>query len=190
MRRICPQNATKYSLAPDVGAAGLITMTLTGAPELGPAAGGAPGRDGPGAGWVGVRGWHERADLWYAVLEGVAFNHRTHLDALRTAFTMDRAVRVCGGGSRSPEWTQLLTDVVGAPFEVTDAEEAGARGAAMLAGVGAGVFTDLDEATSLAVHVVRRTEPRPLWAAMLARRYCRYQAIVAALDSALDAAAP
>lgn len=70
-----------------------------------------------------------------AVLEGVAFNHRTHLDALREKFDIREPVRVCGGGARSPAWTQLLADVAGLPVEVTNSDETGARGAAMLAAV-------------------------------------------------------
>jgi L-xylulokinase len=143
---------------------------------------GAPGGDGPGAGWVGGRGWHQRADLLYAVVEGIAFNHRTHLDILRTRFPMERPIRVCGGGARSPQWTQLLADAVGAPVEITDADEAGGRGAAILAGIGSGCFTDLDDAVARTVRVVRRHDPRPDRTAVLDERYRRYQAVVAALD--------
>ncbi len=143
---------------------------------------GAPGGDGPGAGWVGGRGWHQRADLLYAVLEGIVLNHRTHLDILRTTFPMARPIRVCGGGARSPEWTQLLADAVGAPVEVTDSDEAGGRGAAILAGIGAGCFTDLDDAVARTVRVVRRHDPDPDRTAVLDERYQRYRTVVTALS--------
>lgn len=142
---------------------------------------GSPHGDDVGAGWVDVRGWHDRGALFGAVLEGVVLNHRTHLDVLRERFRLDRPVRVCGGGARSPGWTQLLADVVGLPVEVTDSHEAGARGAAMLAGIGAGVHPDLPAAVARAVRVVRRQDPRPERTAWHDSRYRRYRGLVAAL---------
>lgn len=147
---------------------------------------GSPHGPDVGAGWVDVRGWHERGALLGAVLEGVAFNHRTHLDVLRERFTLDRPVRVCGGGARSPGWTQLLADVIGLPVEVTDSHEAGARGAALLAGVGTGVYPDLLTAVGRAVRVARRQDPRPDRAAWHQDRYRRYLAVVDALRRAGD----
>jgi L-xylulokinase len=67
---------------------------------------------------------------------------------------------------------------------VTDAAEAGARGAAVLAGIGVGVFADLDDAAARTVRVVRRQDPRPGAAATLDRRYRHYRDVVAALVTA------
>jgi len=138
------------------------------------------GPDVEGA-WLGLRGRHNRGDLLAAVVEGVAFNHRTHVDTLRDAFDFRGPVRVCGGGVRSPEWTQLLADVLDIPIEVTDSNEAGTRGAAMLAGVGTGQFTDFDQAADRWVHVIRRQSPRPAQAQARADRYQRYLAAVKAM---------
>jgi L-xylulokinase len=93
---------------------------------------------------------------------------------------------VCGGGVRSSEWTQLLADVLDIRIEVTDSNEAGARGAAMLAGVGTGQFTDFGQAAERWVHVVRSQNPRSSQAHARADRYKRYLAAVEAL-SGLDA---
>jgi L-xylulokinase len=136
---------------------------------------GAPrGTTAPGAAWIGVHGWHERGQLLHAVLEGVAFNHRTHLDGLREAFAFSGAVRASGGGARSPEWTLLLADVLDRPVEVTDATEAGTAGAAVLAGIGIGAYAGLDDAVARTVRVVRAQEPRPEQVAYRAGRYDRY----------------
>ncbi len=134
--------------------------------------------------WVGLRGEHGRGQLLAAVLEGVAFNHRTHVDALREVFDVAGPPRVCGGGARSPAWTQLLCDVLDLPLEVTDAHEAGARGAALLAGVGTGEFSDLGDAVSSCVRVVRQQQPRAAEVALRERRYRRYLAVAAALGQA------
>jgi L-xylulokinase len=138
------------------------------------------GPDVEGA-WVGLRGRHSRGDLLAAVMEGVAFNHRTHVDALREAFDFRGPVRVCGGGARSPGWTRLLADVLDLPLEVTDSDEAGARGAAMLAGIGTGQFTGLDQVTDRWVRVVRSHDPRPSQAHARNDRYRRYLTAVRAM---------
>ncbi|MEO7746570.1 MAG: FGGY-family carbohydrate kinase, partial [Actinomycetota bacterium] len=131
--------------------------------------------------WVGLRSGHGRGQLLAAVLEGVAFNHRTHVDALREVFPVTGPVRVCGGGARSRAWTQLLCDVLDLPVEVTDAHEAGARGAALLAGVGLGEFGDLDDAVARGVRVVRRQTPKPAQVSVRERRYQRYRSVADAL---------
>ncbi|GAA3396516.1 FGGY-family carbohydrate kinase [Cryptosporangium minutisporangium] len=130
-----------------------------------------------GAGLVGLRGWHGIGDVYRAVLEGVVFNHRWHVSALGSSFPLVGAARLCGGGARSEAWSQLLADALGLPVEVTDASEAGARGAAMLAGVGVGAYADLGEAVEACVRVVRRHEPER----NLDERYARYLAVAEAL---------
>lgn len=145
---------------------------------------GSPHGDALGASFVGVRGWHRRPDLLRAVLAGVAFNHRTHVDALRSAFAVDGPVRLSGGGSRGPYWCQLLADVLAVPVEVTDTDEAGARGAAMLAGLGTGRYSSLPDAVAAAVRVARRYEPAGRAVAALDGDYRRYRAVVDALLAA------
>lgn len=134
--------------------------------------------------FLGLGSWHGPADLLRAALEGVVFTHRFHLESLRAAGAIDvRPVRLAGGGTRSIGWTQLLADATGLSVEVTDAVESGARGAAMLAGVGAGVFADVDSAAAACVSVVRVQHPRPERKALLDSRYGRWTAVTSALQS-------
>ena len=169
---------------PDAGAAvaeALRDGHLEHGPLFLPFVHGSPhGHDVAGS-WLALRGWHERADLLRAVMEGVAFNHRTHLDALREVFGIDRPVRVCGGGARSAGWTQMLADVTGLPLEVTDATEAGARGAALLAGVGVGAYPDVAAAAESTVRVTRHQEPDVAPSRIYNARYRRYLAGVEAV---------
>lgn len=127
-----------------------------------------------GGTFAGLSDRHSRGDLLHAVARGVVHSHRWHVDALRERFNVDRPIRVGGGGARSSFWTQLLSDGLRLPVEVTDAEEAGARGAAMLAGLGGGVYTNLDEAVQRAVRVVRRHDPDPASAARAETGYRAY----------------
>jgi L-xylulokinase len=168
--------AVARGLAVDATDVPLFLPYLYGSPH-GAAAGAAIG-----ASFAQVRGWHGRDHLLRAALEGVVFNHRTHPETLGTGFRLAGPVRLCGGGARTPGWSQLLADAVGLPVEVTDTDEAGARGAALLAGVGVGGYASLAEASAAAVRVARRHEPQP--DAALEERYRRYLALVAAAPAA------
>jgi L-xylulokinase len=181
IRRLGPYTA---SGAPDPAAAVIEAMTASDldAPLFLPFLFGSPHGDTVQASWIGLRGWHGRAEMLHAVLEGVAFNHRTHLRGLQEVFTIEHPVRVCGGGARSADWTQLLSDVLDLPVEITDAAEAGTRGAALLAGIGTGVYADLGDAVDRTVRVVRHQEPRPSQVAYRDVRYQRY--LAAALKEA------
>jgi len=136
------------------------------------------------AAFVGLRGWHTRGHLLRALLEGIVFNHRTHLDALRTAFDVAGAVRLGGGGARSPLWAQLLADTVELPLEVVDTDEAGARGAAVLAGLGVGCWASMEEAATATVRVVRRQGPESAGVERMAARWSAYGRVIEALRGA------
>ncbi|MDX6435058.1 MAG: L-xylulokinase [Streptosporangiaceae bacterium] len=132
------------------------------------------------ASFIGLRGWHTRGDLLRAVMEGVAFNHRHHIDALDTAFE-STVVRLTGGASKSPRWCQIFADVLDRPVEVTTASEAGALGVSLLAGIATGVYADLADATSRTIRIAARYEPRPHAVETLDRLYARFRALTAAL---------
>jgi xylulokinase len=68
-------------------------------------------------------------------------------------------IRATGGGARNAWWLQLMADVCGLPLEVVAQDEPGAFGAAILAGVGAGVYPSVSEAVAQLVQVGRRFEP-------------------------------
>ena len=91
------------------------------------------------ASFLGLRGWHERGDMLRAVLEGIVFNHRVHVDALRERFAIGEA-RLTGGVSRNPAFVQLLADVLQMPVTTSRTEEAAAWGAALCAGAAAGLY--------------------------------------------------
>jgi L-xylulokinase len=93
------------------------------------------------ASFFGLGGWHDRGDMLRAVLEGIAFNHRVHVDALRDGFAFDKA-SLTGGVSRNPVVAQMVADVLGMPVTVTETDEAAAWGAALCAGSGAGLYAD------------------------------------------------
>lgn len=132
------------------------------------------------ASFAGLRGWHGRGHLLRAVFEGVVCNHRAHVSALRERFPMEPVVRLSGGGARSEIWCQMFADALRLTIEVTDEEETGALGAALLAGVGTGVWFGLAEASAAVVRVTRRYEPDPAAADRFEATYARYHEVIAA----------
>lgn len=141
---------------------------------------GSPYGNIPSATFFGLRGWHNRGHIMRAIYEGVAFNHRTHIDALRSAFEAHE-VRVTGGGSRSEIWAQTFADSFGLPVITTEARESGALGAVICAGIGAGVYASLEDAVEQTVRTVRVYEPQPARQAMLNETYQVFTQIADAL---------
>jgi L-xylulokinase len=142
---------------------------------------GSPHGDAASAAFLGLRGWHRRGHLLRAILEGVTFNHQTHVDALRSSFPIAEA-RLSGGGAQSPLWSQLFADALGLPVLTTDAKEAGARGAALLAGVAAGLYPSLGAAVERATRVLRTYEPDSARHVRIAEAYDGYHALIDALS--------
>ncbi|WP_420963273.1 FGGY-family carbohydrate kinase [Brucella sp. IR073] len=100
---------------------------------------GSPFAGASSAGLFGLSAWHDRGDIIRAIIEGIAFNHRIHIDALRDGFSPQTA-RLTGGISRNPMVAGLFADVLGMPVAATKTEEAAAWGAALCAGAGIGVY--------------------------------------------------
>ncbi len=110
--------------------------------------------------FVGLTARHTRPYLTRAVLEGVAFGLRDSFELIKASpAALIREVRVSGGGAKSPLWRQIMTDVLGVPLVVAEAIEGAAYGAALLAGVGGGVWADVQTAAIAAVKTGARVEP-------------------------------
>ena len=130
------------------------------------------------AGFYGVAGWHTRAHLLRALYEGVVFGHLSHIEKLRKAGAQINSARLAGGGSRSAVWSQMFADTIQVPMEISDGNELGARGAALSAGIGAGIYRDYAEAVREAVSVVRVHEPIPVNTPFYQARYAEYQRLI------------
>ena len=130
------------------------------------------------AGFYGVAGWHTRAHLLRALYEGVVFGHLSHIEKLRKAGAQIDTARLAGGGSRSEVWSQMFADTIQVPMEISDGNELGARGAALAAGIGAGIYSGYAEAVREAVSVVRVHEPIPANTQHYLARYAEYQRLI------------
>ncbi|MCS7225101.1 MAG: xylulokinase [Armatimonadetes bacterium] len=104
-------------------------------------------------GWLGLSLHHQRAHLTRALLEGVAFDLRQSLDTFRQVGVVISEVRIAEGGSRSPVWRQIQSDVFGSDLIVLQNPDASVLGAAIIAGVGTGLFPDFPTACSRTVRL-------------------------------------
>jgi xylulokinase len=106
---------------------------------------------------------HQRGALTRAVLEGVAFALRDCLDIVLGVGALGARGRVSGGGSRSRLWLQIVASALEIPLEIMATDQGSAFGAALLGGVAAGVYGDLDEAASACVAVTEVVDPVAAW---------------------------
>jgi xylulokinase len=99
--------------------------------------------------WVGLGLYHTRAHLMRAALEGVAFSLKQGIEALEATGVTVTELRLAGGGTLERDWQQLLADVLRVPLYTTTVVAASARGAALLAGIGIGVYNDAKATVNL-----------------------------------------
>ncbi len=152
-----------------IGAEGLIFLPyLSGerTPHLDPLARGA---------FIGLTARHTLAHMTRAVMEGVVYSLRDGLEIMRELGLPISDVRATGGGGKSALWRQMQADIYGAPVTTLVAEEGPAYGAALLAGVGAGVFTDVGAAVEQCVVVGSVTQPDSAAQARYAAVYAIYR---------------
>ncbi|MBC7345435.1 MAG: Hsp70 family protein, partial [Clostridia bacterium] len=127
---------------------------------------------------------HERAAIARAIMEGVSLETREILEAMEALGLELKEVRLTGGATKSPLWNQIQADIYGKPCAKLAVDEATTLGAAILGGVGAGVFNSLEEAVGEMVRVVETREPNP----EAHRRYNELYAIYKDAYQALAAA--
>jgi xylulokinase len=94
-----------------------------------------------------------------AVLEGVAFGLKDSFTLIANAGLPDHfEVRISGGGAKSPFWQQIIADVLGAPLVNINTTEGGAFGAAILASITAGFYSDVASACEAMIQTGDKVE--------------------------------
>ena len=135
-------------------------------------AGHAPG------GFLGLRLNHTRAEIMAALCQGIGFEVRWALDALAAAHLPAARLWMSGGATHSPHWPALLAAMTGTPVQVAHGANWPARGAALLAGTGAGLLGDLQAAVVRWRLPLATVEPDAHAAARYGARFAGYQAAV------------
>ena len=139
---------------------------------------------------VGLAASHTRGHVVRAVLEGVAFSLRDSFSIFAELGVPVERVRVGGGGAKSPLWREIQAAVYGQPVETVEAEEGAAYGAALLAGVGAGIWASVDEACEAVVRVKEVTRPLAADVATMGAAYAVYRRVYPALRTIRAAGRP
>ena len=134
---------------------------------------------------IGLSSHHTEADVFRAVYEGVVFSHLTHINALLTSARPTK-VRLTGGVVHSPVWTQMFADALGMELEIVQGTEMGAKGAAMAAGIGAGVYRDYEDAVSRTVSLFDKVCPNEARHAIYQQKYSHYRRVIDALNGVWD----
>lgn len=100
-----------------------------------------------------------KADIAEAILEGICFEMKDILKMNEELSGEIKRIRLCGGVSKSPMWCQMFADVLQRPVEITEVSELGSLGAAMCAGIGAGLFENCVDAVSKCVRISKTYTP-------------------------------
>ncbi|WP_324716595.1 xylulokinase [Carboxydochorda subterranea] len=139
--------------------------------------------------WFGLSSAHRRADLIRAVLEGVAFGLRDSLEVLQEMGVEVSQLRAIGGGGKSALWRQIQADVLGIPLARLNVDEGPAYGAALIAGAGVGVWSDVAEAADAVVKVNETIEPDPQRSATYEASYRIFRELYRVLRPVFEEAA-
>lgn len=134
-----------------------------------------------GGAFAGLDASHGRGDVVRAVVEGVAFAHRAHVEKLLGRSVASHRICLTGGLARSAFVSQSFADVLGDPVEIPEGGELGALGAALCAGVGLGVWPTLREAQRATVRMVATFRPDSRRRSELECDYLRFRSLSAML---------
>lgn len=137
--------------------------------------------------FVGLTVRHGKQHMARAVLEGVSFGLRDSLEILKSMNVSIGNVRASGGGARSEVWRQIQADVFNFPLSTINVDEGPALGVALLAGVGVGIYSSVEEACNTVIKVMSSTPVQPEAAAVYEKYYEVYRALYPALKPQFDA---
>ena len=118
---------------------------------------------------------HTRGHFVRALLEGSAYSVRDIITQMQVAGIELRELRVMGGGAKSQLWNQIKADVTGLQVKVPEIAETTSLGAAFLALVGVGAYTDLTEVSEHIIKIREGLEPDPATTSIYAEAYERYR---------------
>ncbi len=136
--------------------------------------------------FIGLTIRHSRAHMYRAVLEGVTMNLRVILDAFRAQGTEIDAMRLIGGGAGGRVWNQIMADIYGMPVQrLAILEEATSMGAALVGGVGVGLYPGFDMSHQMNA-VATTVLPDPSAQAMYERMMPVFNRLYDALEPVYD----
>ena len=134
--------------------------------------------------FIGLTIRHHRGHMTRAVLEGVSFGLKDSFTLIQNAgLGAITQVRASGGGTKGALWRQIMASVLEAELVTVNTTEGAAYGAAILAGVGAGAWSDVVSACSACIKITGSTQPQPSQVESYRKAYVIYQELYPALRS-------
>jgi xylulokinase len=115
--------------------------------------------------------------IYKAILEGTCFEGRLNIDLMEKAGIVINQIRCIGGGAKSDLWMQIKANITGKEISIPDITEAGCAGAAILAGIGAGVFPNIEEAIGNFVKIKKTFNPQPELEVAYKNMFVNYQTL-------------
>ncbi len=131
--------------------------------------------------FVGLTPRHGVAHISRSVLEGITMGMREQVEIFRSMNVSVKQVRASGGGARSTFWRQLQADMYNAPVVTINVSEGAALGAAILAGVGTGAWSDVPAATRKMIKIRQTARPAKKAVAFYAGHAEKYASLYPAL---------
>lgn len=133
------------------------------------------------AAFIGMSMDTTREEMTQAVLEGGIFGLRDSLEVARSLGIQIERTKICGGGAKSPLWKKMLANIMNVKVDVIESEEGPGYGAAILAAVGCGEYTDVETAVDKLIKVVETVEPEAELVDKYEERYQKFKQYYPAL---------
>lgn len=119
---------------------------------------------------------HTRGHITRSILEGVAFGLKDIFNLIKgSGLKQTNQARISGGGTQSPLWCQIIADTLESELVTVNTTESGAFGAALLAGVGHGAWSDVETACRETIKITSKIDPNPAAFEIYRKRYQAYQ---------------
>lgn len=134
--------------------------------------------------FVGLTAFHSKKHMLRGVYEGIVFSHVTHVKKLLKNRNRPKSICLSGGAANSDVWVQIFADVLQIPIDVIENKEMGAQGAAMAAGIAAGIYKDYQEAVKRTVSIKKTVNPRVEYKVIYEEKYAAYCAVIDGLGGA------
>ncbi len=136
--------------------------------------------------FVGLSTMHKKKDMIRAVMEGVSYSLRDCVEVMREMKISVTDMMDCGGGGSSPLWRQMLADLYACPVKTTQNKEGPALGVALLAAVGAGIYSTVPEACKAVILPDKIQNPVEENTSEYEKIYAVYKKLYPAMKSCFD----
>lgn len=133
--------------------------------------------------FVGLTAYHSKKHMLRAVYEGIVFSHLTHVKKLLRNHEIPKSIRLSGGAANSDVWVQIFADALQIPIDVIEDKELGAQGAAIAAGIAAGIYKDYNEGIERTVKVTKTINPRKEYQEIYEKKYQVYRRVIEGLSN-------